>query len=431
MDKSKKISRFGIVIYVIALLFRLGPVIAAREMEIGLDDMFQYDMLARSLAGGEGYRWYGEEDLALIERYFPLDFIMDEYDPRGILTSFRPPGYPFFLALIYKIFGLENRFFITRLIQAGVGALLAPLTYLLGKRTFDALSAHSEKIARLAAVLVAVYPMLVIYPLALATEVTFVPLLLGVLVVLLKAGESGKWQHYLLAGVLLGAAALTRSVVVAMLPFLMLWAWLMAKSWKGALILLACVLAFTVPWSVRNSRLHGQFVFIENAMGYTLYMGYHPDTDGRFEYGPSLDLMPYLDDGERNEIGMEKGLEFIQDDPGKVPYLMLRKLGYFYGLERRAMSYFYSNNFLGYIPQPFFTLLFVVFTLPFALYTCLAVFTALTIRWRKAQILVALVYLLYLGPHLLLLAEPRFHLALVPITAVLGRPTPGWNAAQS
>lgn len=416
MSDRKKLPRFLLVIYLLALLVRLGPLVAAREMTIGLDDMFQYDMLARSLAAGEGFRWYGEKDLALVERYFPLDWIVDDYDPRGVLTSFRSPGYPFFLSLIYRVGGLDDRFFIARLVQVLLMALMAPMTSLLALRLFP----EKQSIARISGVVIALYPFLLVYPLALATEVTFLPLVLGALLAVLRAGESHRWQDYLLAGALLGAAALTRSVIVAILPLMMLWAWFMARDKKGALILLASVLVCTVPWSVRNSRLHGEFTFIENSMGYTLYMGYHPDTQGRFEFGPSVDLMPYLDDGVRNQVGMEKAIGFIQAEPDRVPYLMLRKLGYFFGLERRALTYFYSNDFVGYLPQPYLTLLFVFFCLPFVLLTLSSALVLPALTWKKDHWLVAGVFLGYLAPHLLLLAEPRFHLTLVPILAVFG-----------
>ena len=36
------------------------------NLAIGLDDMFQYDMLARSLSTGHGFRWYAQDDLKLI-----------------------------------------------------------------------------------------------------------------------------------------------------------------------------------------------------------------------------------------------------------------------------------------------------------------------------------------------------------------------------
>ena len=414
MVARKKLPIVLISVYLLAVVARLGPVIAAREMTIGLDDMFQYDMLARSLAAGEGYRWYAENDLALVERYFPLEWVVDDYDPRGILTSFRAPGYPFFLSLIYRATGLDNRFFIARLVQVFITALLAPMTCLLALRLFP----QKYSIAKISGVVIALYPFLVVYPLALASEVTFIPLVLGAVLMLMRAGETHRWQDYLLAGILLGTAALTRSVIIAAFPVMVLWAWLMAKDRKGALILLVSVLVITVPWSVRNSRLHGEFAFIENSLGYTIYMGYHPDTEGRFEFGPSIDLIPYLDDSQRNQIGLEKAFEFIRQMPERVPYLMLRKLGYFFGLERRAITYFYSNDFVGYLPPPYLILFFVVFTLPFVLLSLFTVLVLPGLVWKNDQLLVGMVFLSYLAPHLLLLSEPRFHLTLVPFLVV-------------
>ena len=119
---------FAIRIYVVALVLRLIPVLLSYNLPIGLDDMFQYDMLGRSLAAGDGYRWYAQEDIDLLLSYIDIEFIGDDYDSRGVLTSFRAPAYPAFLAVLYKIGGLENRFFITRLVEGLLGALLAAMT---------------------------------------------------------------------------------------------------------------------------------------------------------------------------------------------------------------------------------------------------------------------------------------------------------------
>jgi hypothetical protein len=413
MGKEQKTS-FGWVVFFIAVLVRLFPVIAAREMTIGLDDMFQYDMLARSLAAGEGFRWYGEEDLDLVERYLPVEFIMGDYDPRGVLTSFRAPGYPFFLSLIYRISGLEGRFFIARVVQAFVMASIAPVTWLLGKRLFPG----KVVVGKAAAWFVSLYPYLVVYPLALATEVIFIPLVLAFMLVLLNAAESRRWQDFLLAGVLLGYAALTRSVVLGLLPFILLWVWFLVRDRRGTLILLVSVLVFVIPWTVRNTRLHGTFTSVENAMGYTLYMGYHPETEGKFQYPQSLELMHYLDDAERNQAGVEAAIGFIEEDPGRVPYLMLRKLGYFFGLERKVITYFYSNDFLGFIPRPGLILIFLVFLLPFVALMISSVPGLVVQKWTTPLILVGVVLSGYVAPHLLLLAEPRFHLMVVPLLAL-------------
>ncbi|MBE3066352.1 MAG: hypothetical protein IMZ73_02820, partial [Chloroflexi bacterium] len=66
MSWWKSPKTFPLRIFLIALLLRLMPVVVMRNMGIGLDDMFQYDMLARSIVAGDGYRWYAEEDLPTV-----------------------------------------------------------------------------------------------------------------------------------------------------------------------------------------------------------------------------------------------------------------------------------------------------------------------------------------------------------------------------
>ena len=51
-------------------------------------------------------------------------------------------------------------------------------------------------------------------------------------------------------------------------------------------------------------------------MGYNLYVGYYPDGNGSFLFGPSLDLVPILDDAVRDQIGTQKALGFIRADAG-------------------------------------------------------------------------------------------------------------------
>ncbi len=406
-------------IFLLALILRLIPVLMSINLQIGLDDMFQYDMLARSLVAGNGYRWYAEEDVELILPYLDIDVTTVDYEPIGILSSHRAPLYPAFLAVIYFLVGMKWRFLGVRIVQAFIGALLAPLTYALARRVFP----EEERVGKIAAGAMAVYPMLVAFPIALATENIFFVLVLGALVALLRAGESQKTRDYVIAGVLMGLAALTRSVIVGFLPLAMFWAWRWGKSTRGAVILPVCVLLFTVPWAVRNTLLHDQLTFVETGMGYNMYLGYHPEGTGSFQFGISLDLLTILDDAERHRVGMETAMGFIRDDPGRVPYLMVYKLGRFFGLERRAMTYFYANNFFGYFPFPLLLAVFLIFLLPFVVITSLAAVGLPFQRWRKEFILLVFLAVTYLGPHLLILAEPRFHLTLMPILSVLAAHT--------
>ncbi|MGB8984937.1 MAG: hypothetical protein WCC12_23940, partial [Anaerolineales bacterium] len=112
---------FAFRVFIVALVFRLIPVILARGLGIGLDDMFQYDMLARSLAAGNGFRWYAQGDLNQLAAFVDFDLTsVREYDPvLGIPTSFRAPLYPTILAIFYFFSGTGfSRFFAARLAQA-------------------------------------------------------------------------------------------------------------------------------------------------------------------------------------------------------------------------------------------------------------------------------------------------------------------------
>src|SRR5688572_20230609 len=133
-------NSFALRIYLVALVLRLIPVLFARGLGIGLDDMFQYDMLARMLPTRHGLLSYDQEDLNQLASFVDLDLgTVKEYDPiRGIPTSFRAPLYPAFLALVYFFNETDlPRFFAARLAQAILlGAPLAPLTYLDSRKLF-------------------------------------------------------------------------------------------------------------------------------------------------------------------------------------------------------------------------------------------------------------------------------------------------------
>lgn len=402
--------------FAIALLLRLVPVLLSYNLAIGLDDMFQYDMLGRSIVSGNGFRWYAQPDLNLIQQYVKLDLTGIHYDPRGIETAFRAPLYPVFLALVYFFSGTgPGRFFAARLAQAVLGAVLAPLTYFLARRLLP----ENLRAARWAAWAVVFYPILILFPLALATENLFFVLFLASLLTLVLAAQTRQMRYFVLSGVLIGLTALTRSVILPAGGLAVLWAWFLLRERAKALALLAAMLIIIAPWIVRNSLLYGRLTPIELSMGYNLYVGYHPQSTGTFIYGPSLDLLTIADDAERERIGTQKAIEFIKADPGRFPYLAVRRLGYFFGLERRALTYFYSSNFFGYIPFPLLLTLAILILSPFVIVACSAAFGLALMRWDRSTLVLPLVMAAYLLPHIFLLADDRLHFTLIPPLAIL------------
>ena len=417
---------------ILALVLRLVPVILARGLGIGLDDMFQYDMLARSLASGNGFRWYAEGDLNQLKPYVNFDLTSVDYDPvRGVPTSFRAPLYPAFLAVIYSISGLGfERFLAARVAQAVLlGAPLAPLTYFVARKILPG----EERAARLAGWAVAVYPMLLLYPLGLGTENLFFLLLLLSVLFLLRSERKPTDLNFLLSGLLLGLTALTRSVILPFAGLAALWAWWSLKQRRGAVMIVLALSLSIAPWVIRNSLLYGRLTGIETSLGYNLYVGYHPQSTGTFTFGPSLDLVPILDDSVRDRLGMERALEFIREDPGRFIPLALSRLGHFFRLELRVLTYFYSNNFFGPIPAAGLVLLGLLFGLPFAILAVSACFGLVRIPASPARMLLLLLFAGYILPHVLILSEERFHLALVPffaVAAAIAWTRSGWSVGR-
>jgi 4-amino-4-deoxy-L-arabinose transferase-like glycosyltransferase len=429
------LRRYAVLtLFLLALVLRLGVVLATADLPIGLDDMFQYDMLARSIVAGNGYRWYGQADLNLILPYIDME-VPPDYDPRGVLTSFRPPLYPAFLAAIYAVVGTgPTRFLAARLVQAVLGAALVPLTAALGRRL-----GLSRKAVVGGAAIVTVYPLLVVYPLALATEVLYMPLFVLSLWAILRARETGRTQDYVLVGLVLGLTALTRSVVTFFVPLAALWVWATSRPRRTGLrqgaVLILCFLIVTLPWSIRNTILHGEFHFVESALGYDLYQGYHPQSTGTFDWRIGTELLEGMDDAERHHRAMGEVWTFVRADPLRIPYLMFRKLGYFWGLDKRALIYFYANGYLGRWPAPLLAGVLLLTVVPFTLVAPAGLARLALAQPRREMVLLALLFVYYVGIHTLILAEDRFHVPLVPILALLAasmlvKPTLRWQAAQ-
>lgn len=416
---------FALRIYLVALILRIIPVLLARNLGIGLDDMFQYDMLARSIVSGNGYRWYAQSDLNQFAPYvnFDLDSVKD-YDPvRGIPTSFRAPLYPAFLALVYFFSGTGfSRFFAARLTQTVfLGAPLAPLTYLVSLRLIpfpvEEGRVREARTARISAWVIAIYPMLLVYPLGLGTENLFFILLLAAFLFLLKSLDNPTWMNLILASMFLGLGTLTRSVI---LPFAFLaFCMLLILVRRRAVIAIIPFLLLTIPWVVRNSLLHGRLTGIESSMGYNLYLGYYPGGNGSFIFGPSLDLVTILDDSVRDQVGMEKAIGFIRAQPERILPLAINRLEFFFGLEKRVLMYFYSNNLIGYVPLTVLLTVSSILLIPFVVVSISAALSLPFLMWNKKIALLAILFFSYLLPHVLILSEDRFHLALVPFLAVL------------
>ena len=106
-------SRFDrtalLLIFILALCLRLVFVLQIHYEPFS--DMAHYDEIARNLLEGKGF------------------------SSDGRITAYRPPGYPFFVASVYSIFGSSP--VAVRVVQAILGAFTCCLAYFLARFFFQ------------------------------------------------------------------------------------------------------------------------------------------------------------------------------------------------------------------------------------------------------------------------------------------------------
>jgi 4-amino-4-deoxy-L-arabinose transferase-like glycosyltransferase len=414
-EPDRPARRLLAAVFVLAWIPRLVLAVAYLHTPLGLDDMFQYDMLALSLARGDGYRWYQRAYFKQLEpyirRYYDVDIPAEDVPETGYISVFRPPGYPAFLALVYRLSGESNRIAAARLIQTGVGAALAPLTVLLA-----AALGLPRKAGGLAGATVALYPILWMYPIGLASENLFLVLVASACLLILRAADDHRRRSAVLAGIVTGAAILTRGAFVFFLLLALPW-FARRTGWRRCALFAATAAVVFIPWSIRNSLIAGRPAFVENSIGFNLYVGYHPQGDGGFVSAVARGPTRFLDDVERDRWSLEQALGFLRADPLRALALLPKRLAYLAAFESREMAFFYSNNVFGAIPTPLLAIGLAILVLPWLAVAGSAPFGMAASPYPAGRNLILLLVAATVLAYVPILAEPRFHLPLVPALA--------------
>ncbi|MCH8949862.1 MAG: glycosyltransferase family 39 protein, partial [Chloroflexi bacterium] len=212
----------------LALLLRIVWVLyaTADPLDGRFNDSVFYHVVAVNLMEGGGY-------------VNPFTFLP---------TAQFAPGYPFFLAGLYWIFGPHLT--VAEAANAVLGAATVGVVYLLALRLFDSIS------ARIAAFLLAVFPGQILFASVVYSETLFTFLfVLGLLLALVarKQTPASGWRWLLAFGLVAGAASLVRGAGLALLVIgPAYWAltrldWRVTVRWSALAIVTAGLLI--APWT--------------------------------------------------------------------------------------------------------------------------------------------------------------------------------------
>lgn len=236
------------VVTVLSVLVRLPWLLIVHPVPVS-DTRFYY-FSATSIAEGHGYQILGHP------------------------TAFFPVGWPAFLGGLFYFSGPSM--LVIEVLNLVLWALVAVLAYALGRRLCD------RATGVVAGVLVAVSPTMAVFVMRAYSEALFIPLLLGVCLLLTWRRETPSLRIAALAGALLGASILVRSTAEALiliLPLWLLWRRPRRESWRAALVLGVSSCLVLAPWLVRNMVVMHTTSLSTNG-GVTLWLGANPRADG-------------------------------------------------------------------------------------------------------------------------------------------------------
>ncbi len=249
-----------------------------------------------------------------------------------------PVGYSGFLGLLYKVFG--SSLLVAPIANAVVGALTVGVVHRL------ALQYLSAPRARLAAVLCAVHPGLILYTALVMTEAlsAFGVALAGLLALSFRSPKGAA-----LAGIVLGLTALVRPTALLAVPLMLLVFWsarVGSSFWqklKRPVFCTAlsgvCALLVIAPWTIRNCRTMDGCALISTNGGWNLAIGAITET-GRFVTLTAEDGCPVVTGQvQQDRCWAKVGRDRILEDPARWLSLIPQKLAHTYNHESFAVGY--------------------------------------------------------------------------------------------
>jgi len=266
----------------------------------------------------------------------------------------RPPGYPWFLAAVYSVFGVND--WSPRLVQTALGLGSGVLIFLLGRALFGG------TVGLVAAALMMSYWAFIYFEGLLTYPAVVVFLLLALaLAVRWWAAGRGVWRA-LAVGLLLGLFGLFRPNGLLYAPVLVAWmAWVAHRHgegrrwWRSAVAVTIGVVAVLTPGAVRNFAVARDFVFVSSYGGLNFYVGNNAEASCVEPRIPELKDLVGIDNwccfdyaaivrGLANKLGRERmtfseanayfyrqGLDFVAHHPAEFVKKTAKKALLFWG----------------------------------------------------------------------------------------------------
>ncbi len=242
-----------------------------------------------------------------------------------------------------------------------------------------------------------------------------------------------KW--YILTGVFIGLASITRPIILALLPLYVLWILIYDRPIKNSIVHLFIVIGFTffviAPITIRNLIVADDFVPIASSGGINFYIGNNRDADGLtanlppplnnnwgisdITYAAEKQTGHKLTASEVSDFWYKKATDWITDNPGAFMKLYLKKLYFMFNnaevSNNRSLPLFFSRISI-------FKYNILSFGLIFSLAVLAMIFLIIYRRFSSGILFVCLLVCLYTIVIALFFINARFRLPIVPFIII-------------
>lgn len=330
------------------------------------------------------------------------------YTFNGAPTAYRPPGYPFFLALHLSVLNSTTIIFITQSLLEAVNCLLI---FYIGASLGD------RRIGTLAAILWALLPASIITPNLLLSETLFTTLLLGFVILLLQ-----KPLKPILLGLSIGTAALIKPQMLLVAAVFGIWAWKEVR-WKSINIAAGVCILLISPWVIRNMTIFEEPILTTNG-GVNFWIGNNPEANGSYKYPVNNPLDSISNEIRKNETGYRLGMEFIMNHPIQSAIGMIKKWAFQWSSHNYLLLLMDEDTGADktYIERlravPITAMLLV--NVPFAGITALGILGFFSFRSTQQHFRTVFLLLLisWTSIHIIYFGAARFNYPLLPIFTV-------------
>ncbi|MBN1637544.1 MAG: glycosyltransferase family 39 protein [Ignavibacteriales bacterium] len=358
--------------------------------------------------------------------------IIASNDWLGNDVFFMAPVYPYFLAIIYGMFG--QSVLLIQLLQVVISTFSILLIYIISKKLF------SEKIALIGSGIASLYSVFVFYSGAILSETLQLFFLCLFVYFILKSSETNRLKHWFLSGIFGGISVLFRGnfVLVVFLILICIFFFESAKgfinklksTYKRILVFSAGIILIIFPVTLRNYIIADEFVLLTSNGGINFYLGNNENSQGvfvtpqEFDFHNDLAGQKYaqkilgrdLTASETSSFWFEKGLEYIVKNPDNAAILYLKKMFLFFGPSENPQSFVMNKDFYADNYSTILNLLII----DFDIISFLALF-GLFLSWSRRKEL-KYFYIIFFGyaiSTIIFFVNGRFRLALLPLFIIL------------